>query len=113
MNFKQYLIPYYLLMGTINPVWFYYLLTISVRIIACVQYCVTWYFVIFVNIFTGCLNTIKVLISDYLTYLTYLTYRLTLYPTNLIFVTGATVMLYIIRLILHDLVPYRNKQLNH
>ncbi len=109
MNFKQYLIPYYLLMGTINPICFYYLLTISLKLINCVQYCVTWYFIIFVNIFTSCLETINILISDYLSYLTYLTYRLTLYPTNIIFVSGATIMLYIIRLILHDLIPFKTQ----
>ena len=87
------------------------LLIISLRIISCIQYCVTGYFIIFYAIFNNCLDTIEILISYYLDYLTYLTYRLTLYPTNIIFTLGAIIMLYIVRLILKDIMPFYNNNL--
>ena len=107
MDTKKIILPTSLLLTILNPELWYYIIYICLRIVTCIQYCVTGYFIIFNNIFINCLGVIKILIGEYFCYLSFLTYRLTIYPTNIIFVTGATAMLYIIRLILKDIIPFK------
>ncbi len=84
-----------------------WLFILSFQIVACLEFCVSCYFLVFYLIFSNCLYLIEILITNYLVYLSYLTFRLTSFPTNLIFVGGAIVLLYIVRLILKDLIILR------
>lgn len=76
-------------------------------LITCVTYCVTWYFISFIEIFNMCLYLIIVLISKYLQYLSILTITLTSWPTNLIFSISACIMLYIIKCLIVRIFPFK------
>ena len=107
----------YLLVPLLFPIWWDQktiylecLFLLGFRIISCLQYCVTGYFYIFLVIFNHCLDLIENLIGKYLDYLAYLTFRLTLFPTNLIFVLGGIFMLYQVRLIIKDILGFHLPQ---